>query len=77
MTVSHTPSCVAERRLAIARRIFQALAAQDPNRVTNSAAGAMGKSKVDNRKQTFIIGPTTLLMWLKTTGAAFVPSDAV
>jgi hypothetical protein len=32
MTVSQTPSSVAERRLAIARRIFQALAAQDPNR---------------------------------------------
>jgi hypothetical protein len=33
MTVSQTPSSVAERRLAIARRLYQALAAQDPDRV--------------------------------------------
>jgi hypothetical protein len=33
MTVSQTPSSVAERRLAIARRLYQALAVQDPDRV--------------------------------------------
>ena len=42
MTVSHTPSCVAERRLAIARRIFQALAAQDPSRVITLCDGSGG-----------------------------------
>jgi hypothetical protein len=33
MTVSQTPSSAAERRLAIARRLYQALVAQDPDRV--------------------------------------------
>jgi hypothetical protein len=32
MTVSRTPSSVAERRLAIARRLYHALVAQDPDR---------------------------------------------
>ena len=32
MTVSQTPSSVAERRLAIARRLFRALVAKDPDR---------------------------------------------
>jgi hypothetical protein len=32
MTVSQTPSSVAERRLAIARRVFQAMVAKDPDR---------------------------------------------
>ena len=32
MTASQTPSSVAERRLDIARRLYQALVAQDPNR---------------------------------------------
>jgi hypothetical protein len=32
MTISQTPSSVAERRLAIARRLYQALVAQDPDR---------------------------------------------
>jgi hypothetical protein len=31
--MTETPSSVAERRLAIARRLYQALVAQDPNRV--------------------------------------------
>ena len=33
MTISKTPSSVAERRLAIARRLYSALVAQDPDRV--------------------------------------------
>jgi hypothetical protein len=32
MTVSQTPSSVAERRLAIARRLFLAMVAKDPDR---------------------------------------------
>jgi hypothetical protein len=32
MTISRTPSSLAERRLAIARRLYKALATQDPNR---------------------------------------------
>jgi hypothetical protein len=32
MTISQTPSSVAERRLAIARRLYEALVGQDPNR---------------------------------------------
>jgi hypothetical protein len=32
MTVSQIPSSVAERRLAIARRLFRALVARDPDR---------------------------------------------
>ena len=32
MTVSQTPSSVAERRLAIARRLFRAMVAKDPDR---------------------------------------------
>jgi hypothetical protein len=31
--MTETPSSVAERRLAIARRLYQALVAQDPDRV--------------------------------------------
>jgi hypothetical protein len=33
MTISQTPSSVTERRLKIARRLYQALVAQDPDRV--------------------------------------------
>jgi len=33
MTVSQTPSSVAERRLAIARRLYQAMVAKDADRV--------------------------------------------
>ena len=33
MTVSQTPSSAAERRLAIARRLYRALVAQDPDRL--------------------------------------------
>jgi hypothetical protein len=32
MTVSQTPSSAAERRLAIARRLFRAMVAKDPDR---------------------------------------------
>jgi hypothetical protein len=32
MTVSQTPSSAAERRLAMARRLYQALVAHDPGR---------------------------------------------
>jgi hypothetical protein len=32
VTISQTPSSVSERRLVIARTIYQALVAQDPNR---------------------------------------------
>ena len=32
MTVSETPSSIAERRLAIARRLYSALVAQQPDR---------------------------------------------
>ena len=32
MTVSQTPSSVAERRLAVARRLFRAMVAKDPDR---------------------------------------------
>jgi hypothetical protein len=32
MTASQTPSSVAERRLAIARRLFRAMVAKDPDR---------------------------------------------
>ena len=32
MTISQTPSSVAERRLAIAHRLYEALVTQDPNR---------------------------------------------
>ena len=33
MTISQTSGSVAERRLAIARRLYSALVAQDPDRV--------------------------------------------
>jgi len=33
MTISEIPSSVAERRLAVARRLYQALMAQDPDRL--------------------------------------------
>ena len=33
MTISQTPSSVAERRLATARRLYSALVAQQPDRV--------------------------------------------
>ena len=33
MTVTRTPSSVAERRLAIARRLYSALVAQQPDRM--------------------------------------------
>jgi hypothetical protein len=33
MTVPQTPRSLVERRLAIARRLYQALVAQDPDRV--------------------------------------------
>ena len=33
MSVSQTPSSASERRLAIARRLYQALVAQDPDRL--------------------------------------------
>jgi hypothetical protein len=42
MTFSTTRSSVAERRLAIARRIFQALAAQDPHRALTLCDGGGG-----------------------------------
>jgi hypothetical protein len=32
MTISQTPSSIAERRLAIARRLYEALVTEDPNR---------------------------------------------
>jgi hypothetical protein len=32
MTISQTPSSIAERRLAVARRLYEALVTQDPNR---------------------------------------------
>jgi hypothetical protein len=40
MTVSQTPSSAAERRLAIARRLYQALVAEDPDRVITLCDGA-------------------------------------
>ena len=40
MTISQTPSSVAERRLAIARRLYQAMVAQDPNRVITLCDGS-------------------------------------
>ena len=44
MTVSHTPSSAAERkradRLEIARRLYQALVAQEPDRVITVCDGA-------------------------------------
>jgi hypothetical protein len=40
MTVSRTPSSVAERRLAIARRLYQALVAQNPNRAITLCDGS-------------------------------------
>jgi hypothetical protein len=40
MTVSQTPSCFAERRLAIARRLCQALVAQDPDPVITLCDGS-------------------------------------
>jgi hypothetical protein len=39
MTVSQTPSSVAQRRLAIARRLYHALVAQDPDRVITLCVG--------------------------------------
>ena len=39
MTISPTPSANAERRLAIARRIFEALATQNPNRAVTLCDG--------------------------------------
>jgi hypothetical protein len=39
MTVSQTPSSAAERRLAIARRLYQALVAQDPDRLITLCDG--------------------------------------
>jgi hypothetical protein len=46
MTVSQTPSSVAERRLAIARRLYQALVTEDPDRVItlcDSAGGVVAR----------------------------------
>ena len=43
MTVSQTPSSVAERRLAIARRLYQALATQDPDRVKDSSGKVVAR----------------------------------
>jgi hypothetical protein len=42
MTVSQIPSSVAERRLAVARRLYQALVAQDPNRAITLRDGGGG-----------------------------------
>jgi hypothetical protein len=39
MTISQTPGSVPERRLAIARRLYQALVAQDPDRVITLCVG--------------------------------------
>ena len=38
--MTETPSSVAERRLAIARRLYQALAAQDPDRAITLRDGS-------------------------------------
>jgi hypothetical protein len=58
MTVSQTPSSLAERRLAIARRLYSALLAQQPDRmftlcdsqgrVVASNATAPGQGAEDN-----------------------------
>jgi hypothetical protein len=42
MTISQTPSSIAERRLAIARRLYQALVAQDPDRAITLRDGGGG-----------------------------------
>jgi hypothetical protein len=42
MTVSQAPSSAAERRLAIARRLYQALVAQDPARAITLCDGGGG-----------------------------------
>jgi hypothetical protein len=42
MTISQTPSSVAERRLAIARRLYQALVVQDPDRAITLRDGGGG-----------------------------------
>ena len=38
--MTETPSSIAERRLAIARRLYQALAGQDPERVITLCDGS-------------------------------------
>ena len=42
MTVSQTPNSTAERRLAIARRLYQALVAQDPHKAITLCDGGGG-----------------------------------
>ena len=42
MTISQTPSSVAERRLSIARRLYEALVTQDPNRAITLRDGGGG-----------------------------------
>ena len=42
MTVSQTPNATAERRLAIARRLYQVLVAQDPHRAITLRDGGGG-----------------------------------
>ena len=42
MTVSQTPHSAAERRLAIARRLYQALVAQNPDRAITLCDGGGG-----------------------------------
>jgi hypothetical protein len=39
MTISQSANSVAERRLAIARRLYQALVAQDPDRAISLCDG--------------------------------------
>jgi hypothetical protein len=42
MTISQTPSSVVERGLSIARRLYQALVDQDPNRAVTLRDGGGG-----------------------------------
>jgi hypothetical protein len=52
MTVSQIPSSVVERRLAIARRLYHALVAQDPNRaITLCDAGGRIMARHDPRPE--------------------------
>jgi hypothetical protein len=52
MTASQTPSSVAERRLKIARRLYQALVAQDPDRlITLSDGGGRVVARHDPRPE--------------------------
>jgi hypothetical protein len=55
MNTSQTPSSVAERRLAIARRLYEALVGQDPDRaITLCDSSGSVVARHDPRSESFL-----------------------